>query len=206
MNLKTFGERLIYARKHLNNYGQEAVAKAAGVTRMTISGWEKRDIAKVEATPLSKACKFLGVNLEWIVDGVGPVMITEKAVAPTSEKTLPVYDWDSVSVHKSGTKPREIGEVEVPAYITSGPRSCVTQVPTDYLVEFNQGDTLICDPDGTPTNGQYLLYTLDGQTTIVSYIELPGGRKHISPLTQQAALSQYDENALVAIVKGKWYR
>lgn len=206
MNLSTFGERLVYARKHLNDYGQETVAKAAGVTRMTISGWEKREVAKVEATPLSRACRFLGVNLEWIVDGTGPVMIKDKNKTPASSSSLPVIDWDNVSLHKSGVKTLAIGEESVPAYITSGPRSCITKVPQDYLVEFNKGDTLICDPDGAPTNGQYLLYTLDKHVTIVSYIELPGGRKHISPLTQQAQLTQYEENNLIAIIKGKWYR
>lgn len=206
MNLNTFGERLLYARKHLNSYGQETVAKACDTTRMTISGWEKRTIAKVEASTLSKVCHFLGVNLEWMVDGTGPVRIRDKAAPSTSLRSLPVIDWNSIPVHKSGSKTLTVSDVEVPAYISGGPRSCITQVPQDYLVEFNKGDTLICDPDGSPDNGQYLLYNLDGKMTIVSYIELPGGRMHVSPLTQQAQLSQYDENQVAAIVKGKWYR
>jgi transcriptional regulator with XRE-family HTH domain len=51
---------------------QSELAKAIGVTRATVSFWERGDIKKIEATNLSRLCKKLRVSQDYILYGTGP--------------------------------------------------------------------------------------------------------------------------------------
>jgi transcriptional regulator with XRE-family HTH domain len=51
---------------------QSELAKAIGVTRATVSFWERGDIKKIEATNLSRLCKKLRVSSDYILYGTGP--------------------------------------------------------------------------------------------------------------------------------------
>lgn len=199
MQLSTFGSRHKYARTVLNNFSGAQVAEAAGITRASVTNWEKLDEATANAVALNKACQFMGVNLEWMISGTGPIKPNE------NQPTLPVFSWDDIDQKESGETIAPLDQITTSAYMPKGPRSYAVRIPFDSLIEFAAGDTIIVDPDRNPRNGQYLLYKLDGKQAIVNYIELPGNRKHVSPLTPNAELQQYQSDALIAVINGKWY-
>lgn len=68
VDAREFGRRLLQAR---TDYGrtQEQVARAAGVTRSTISQWETGIINKVDAFALLQVARYLRTTAEWLLDG-----------------------------------------------------------------------------------------------------------------------------------------
>lgn len=200
MQLTTFGERFEYARTVLNDYTRADVGRAIDATRATIGQWEKKPQANVDALLLSKACKFLGVELSWVITGSGQIRPDEKQTS-----ALPVIQWDDTELYSQGITPSTVEEISASPHMPRGPRSYAVRIPSDELIEFAKGDMIICDPDATPANGQYLLYKTNKGITIVSYIELTGNRQHISSLDKDSTLDQYNPARLIAVIHGKWY-
>lgn len=199
--LNNFGKRLKHARTVLNSLSMQALADAAGVSRTTIHHWEKLDDASVFASSLNLACQALRVPLQWVVDGTGPMTIADQQ----QQAKLQVVGWEDVVSQAGGNLTAVVQEIQPSPYMPRGPRSFGVRLETTAAAEFNAHDTVIVDPDATPTNGQYLLYMLDNELTIVTYIELPGNRRHISTVTVEPVLQQYQATALVAVINGKWY-
>lgn len=206
MNLEFFGERVYYARKVLNDFSLTQVGHAINANRTTIQIWEKSKdrIGTAKSNNLWAFCKYCGVEFQWVLTGTGPIK-QERPIDKDSSTTLPLIKWEDIELLKTGGKPKALGDAEAPVYLGYGERSAITTVPVQMLAEFNKGDRIIIDPDLTPDNGQYLIYSFNEQATIVTYIELSGGRKHISPLTEQAGLENYDPKKQLAVIKGKWY-
>ncbi|SDZ95586.1 SOS-response transcriptional repressor LexA (RecA-mediated autopeptidase) [Marinobacterium iners DSM 11526] len=201
MKLTTFGERFEYARSVLNDYTHADVARAIDVTRATIGQWAKKEQANVDALSLNKACDFLKISLSWLITGTGPI----RPDSASNSKSLPVINWDDTELYIHGITPSSYAEVSASPYMPRGPRSYAVRIPTDNLIEFAKDDTIICDPDAAPSNGQYLLYKTSEGITVVSYIELTGSRKHISPLDKNATPEQYNPDNFIAVINGKWY-
>ncbi|MGY8872183.1 MAG: hypothetical protein ACKVJE_17230 [Pseudomonadales bacterium] len=203
MNLSSFGARMHYARTTLNRYSATDVAKYSAVTRMTITGWEKKETADVNALSLQKACDYYKISIEWAITGRGNIQTTNDC---TTVRKLPLISLNDVIDHAAGKKEaQEIKEIEVANYINSGPRDFIVRVEKDFSVEFHAGDTIICNPDMKPENANYILYHSDSGTTIASYIELPGNRKHISGVDNKESLEQFQADRFIATICGKWF-
>lgn len=201
-SLTRFGDRMRYARKTINNFSTIQVADHAGLTRMTISDWEKREEATVTASKLKTVCDYYGVNLEWIVSGTGP--ITKDELDAITQKELAVLQINDVQAYLSGKlTPAQYRSVAVASYIQSGPRDFLIEIDKDYSVEFHKGDTIICNPDLPAENTAYILYKSGRSTIIASYVELPGNRRHISSL-DGSSLEQYQADHYIATICGKW--
>lgn len=204
MNLSSFGARMRYARTTLNRYTATDVASHCGVTRMTISGWEKKEEADVNALSLQKACDYYKISIEWAITGRGDIHAKSKQ---TTVRKLPLISLKDAATHAAGKKEtNEIREIEVANYINSGPRDFIVQVEKDFSVEFHTGDTIICNPDMKPENANYILYRSDSGVTIASYIELPGNRKHISGVDNKESLEQFQVDRFIATICGKWFK
>ncbi len=203
MNLSSFGARMHYARTVLNRFTAQEAANHAGVTRMTITGWEKKEQADVNALSLQKICDLYKINISWAISGTGEI---QKAPTHISVKKLPVISLANVIEHAAGKKTaHEIREVEVSDYINSGSRDFIVNIERDYSVEFHQGDAIICNPDKRPSNANYILYKSDDGITIASYIELQGNRKHISSVDGKGSLEQFQPDRFIATICGKWF-
>lgn len=61
----TFGEKLSKIRKE-NNYTQEQLAEALGVSRQSVSKWEA-DIAFPETEKIIKISEIFGCSLDWLL-------------------------------------------------------------------------------------------------------------------------------------------
>lgn len=206
MNLEYFGDRVHYARKHLNNYSLSQVGNAIKINRATIGNWEKSKdlVGKAEAGNLWSFCQYCRVDFQWMLTGTGNPELKEKKQSEDQE-SFPLIHWNDIGKYSAGI-PLEYEEyVKAAPYIASTARSAATELDKEMLVEFNRGDLILFDPDLAPENGQYLIYNLDNEITIVSYIELTGGRKHISALTNNASLENYIPTNKLAVIKGKLY-
>lgn len=79
LDAKTFGRRLRQAREDLTRT-QDQVARAAGVTRSTISQWETGIVNKVDAFALLQVARYLRTTADWLLDGE-PRTVNEKPAA-----------------------------------------------------------------------------------------------------------------------------
>lgn len=103
--METFGERL---RKVRGEKSQQFVATAAGVTRETISQWERGDTnpENIGNAKLQKAVTALGTTMDYLKLGRGPAKVVtlnvdsvqgmddEDDFDPRYGVMLPVYDMD----------------------------------------------------------------------------------------------------------------
>ena len=67
--METLGKRLNYARRK-KGYTQDSLAESIGVSRGVIFNLEK-DKTTPQAIVINAICQTLGVNKDWITDGVG---------------------------------------------------------------------------------------------------------------------------------------
>jgi|GEM_PF-3669192 transcriptional regulator with XRE-family HTH domain len=75
------------------------VADAADITEATMSAWRHGNPKKPAADNVLKACKFLRINIEWLIFGKKPMSITdnhalviEKHLKPQHEKLLKLFE------------------------------------------------------------------------------------------------------------------
>lgn len=64
-NLSTFGKRVTELRKE-KNLTQKALGEIVGVTKNTVSTWE-RDLRMPEFETLNALCSFFGVNTAYLL-------------------------------------------------------------------------------------------------------------------------------------------
>lgn len=83
-DMNTMSERLRMVRKE-RGLTQEALGRAAGVTKQAISAIEKGKTSESTASTADRICTKLGINHKWLVNGLGP----RDAVGPEPE-------WDDV--------------------------------------------------------------------------------------------------------------
>lgn len=67
--METLGKRLNYARRK-KGYTQDSLAESIGVSRGVIFNLEK-DKTTPQTIVINAICQTLGVNKDWITDGVG---------------------------------------------------------------------------------------------------------------------------------------
>ena len=74
--MNTIGNRLAYARK-LRGYTQDDLARASSVSRGVIGNIETNR-AKTQTVYLLAFCQALGINSEWLINGIGPIESDEE--------------------------------------------------------------------------------------------------------------------------------
>jgi len=70
-NTETLGGRIKYARER-KGWDQPALAEKLSTSRTLVSGWE-RNLGKPRITRVSRLAETLGVSLEWLLYGDGPM-------------------------------------------------------------------------------------------------------------------------------------
>lgn len=163
MNNKRFVER----RKELG-LTQAETALAVGVSRVSISQWEKGETSP-KGVNLHKLANVLKCDPSWLLTGQGsPVPAnTEPSnveAGPELQGAYPVISWvqagDWSQIH-------EINRLEADHYPC--PVKCSKQT---FLLKvcgmsmspvFNEGELIFVDPDVQPTNGKYVIARLDDE-------------------------------------------
>jgi transcriptional regulator with XRE-family HTH domain len=68
---KTWNERLSEALKD-SPYNKSEFAKAVGVSSPTVTDWTSGEIKEIGAERAARACRVLGINSRWLLEGKGP--------------------------------------------------------------------------------------------------------------------------------------
>lgn len=137
---------------------QQQLGDKIGVSKATISQWEKGDYSP-SGQNLYTLAKVLGVSAEWLLSGRGDPKFQN--VEPT---ILGVHSIPVLSYVQAGqlTEVQEIREVDggfeyVQADDDIGERAFAMRISGDSMTpEFGEGDLVIIDPDIEPVPGDYV--------------------------------------------------
>ncbi|MFM4722405.1 LexA family protein [Aeromonas veronii] len=161
----------IFSRRTALNLSKTALAKAIGVSDVSVGKWES-GLNQPKGRYLNDLAAALGVSVDWLLAGGG-----EGATAP-SQETMPGYHNVEPAVIPQGNRVpilsyvqagnwREMceqattfdGNVEyVSASIDIGPRGFGLWLRGNSMTPiFNEGDLVIVDPDESPRPGDYVV-------------------------------------------------
>lgn len=163
-------ERIKQTRKRLG-YSQEILGSRVGVSRVSISQWERG-----ENTPngryLNELAAALGVTVDWLLTGSGdtpqlpaehPILgyhNVEPAVIPQG-KRIPVISYVQAGNWREMCEQATTfdGNVEyVTASVDIGPCGFGLWLRGDSMLpQFKEGDLIIVDPDEAPQPGDYVV-------------------------------------------------
>lgn len=177
-NLDTFGKRLAHARK-TRKLTQREVAKKAGIEQGTLSGLEtEKSPSTASAVPLARA---LRVRIEWLIDGEGdmdldayiPTVDTstsitqfDENVAPVPKrKRIPIISWVQAGAWTESNVTDELTEHDKWMEYTGKWKPCLyaleivgdSMISDDPVYNFAEGGLIVCDPEQTPTSGQFCI-------------------------------------------------
>jgi len=97
--MNTLGQRLKEIRME-KKLSLQDIGNKIGVSRQAISKWEQDPNIKISATNLASLCKFLGVNINWLLHGKGEKnAISDNNSSMEIDKTdviLPLYTEGSM--------------------------------------------------------------------------------------------------------------
>ncbi|MFQ1711358.1 LexA family protein [Aeromonas veronii] len=163
-------ERIKQTRKRLG-YSQEILGSRVGVSRVSISQWERG-----ENTPngryLNELAAALGVTVDWLLTGSGDTPQlpaehpipgyhnVEPAVIPQG-KRIPVISYVQAGNWREMCEQATTfdGNVEyVTASVDIGPCGFGLWLRGDSMLpQFKEGDLIIVDPDEAPQPGDYVV-------------------------------------------------
>ncbi|UCM49373.1 LexA family protein [Aeromonas caviae] len=163
-------ERIKQTRKRLG-YSQEILGSRVGVSRVSISQWERG-----ENTPngryLNELAAALGVTVDWLLTGEG-----DAVVSPREQQVAGYHNVEPALIPQGNRIPilsyvqagnwREIceqatafdGNVEyVTASVDIGPCGFGLWIRGDSMLpQFKEGDLIIVDPDEAPQPGDFVV-------------------------------------------------
>lgn len=158
----SMGDRIRLARKELG-VSQQAIGNRFEISRAAVAQWEAGDTGP--NTPrLGILADMLGVRLEWLVTGQGPMHPGQSSTAwDAGFRPVPVIDFthaghiaDYPGVSAST---REAEFLAADASIGSEAFALVIE-DNSMAPEFSPGDKIIVDPDVTPMPGDYVAATI----------------------------------------------
>lgn len=142
---------------------QQQLGDRIGVTKATVSQWEKGDYSP-SGQNLYNLAKALGVSAEWLLSGKGepdkPLFQNVESTARQDDHKVPVLSYVQAGHWREAHEISDIdGGVE---YITTdlelGEFAFSLRIQGDSMTpEFGEGDVVIIDPDVAPLPGDYVV-------------------------------------------------
>ena len=90
--MSTIRERLAIALAKKRNGSQAELARACGVKQPSVNDWFSGKTKTLKADSLVRASRYLGVRLEWLQSGLGPMKDID---APPIEVREPEPTWSA---------------------------------------------------------------------------------------------------------------
>lgn len=150
----------IRAKRKEMNFTQQKLGDLVGVSKTTVSQWEKGDYSP-NGENLSLLARALGVSIQWILDGKGDSNFENANAKPAKlgERQIPVLSYVQAGLL---TELQEISQPDggleyVRADEDLGELAFAMRLAGDSMTpEFNEGDLIIIDPDIEPVPGDYV--------------------------------------------------
>jgi len=181
MKVMSLGDRLKEARKMVG-MGQVELAQCAGVSQSAVSAIERRNAEASQFTMSLARC--LGVSPVWLATGEGEANATEDDRYRLMN--IPVISWVQAGAWTEVEDPYAAGDAErwIP-YATikqeDSPRMyALTVQGVSMEPTFNEGDTIIVDPDREANNGDYVVVRLDDDDAATfKQLVIEGDRRYL---------------------------
>ncbi|HEM8304488.1 TPA: helix-turn-helix domain-containing protein [Providencia rettgeri] len=212
LSYMSMGDRIRERRKELK-LTQEALAKIAGVNRVTVTGWEKDDYQPNGAN-LQALAEALKCNPIWLVEGTGSCDAPYTRGLSVSVRELPVLSWVQAGTWTetdSGVCLDDVNEyITTTLSLSSGAfalrvnGSSMTTIVKDASIP--DGSIVIVEPDLTrfsSINGKIVVAYIHGGTeaTLKKFVE-DWPNRYLIPLNPFYKTIDFDENCrIVGVVK-----
>lgn len=182
-------------------YSQEQLAKAVGVSDVTISKWEGgRDPNSKHIPMLAKALRCSEIELLHGIANVEP--------GPDISGHVPLISWVAAGAW-SEMEVREYANYPMqPTTAKVGPRAFALRVTGDSMtsmvgISIPDGSTVIVDPDIAPEHGKIVVARMDDSASAtMKKLVIDGGQKYLKPLNPAYPVMPINGNCtIIGVVK-----
>ncbi|MBT5414856.1 MAG: helix-turn-helix domain-containing protein [Rhodospirillaceae bacterium] len=158
---------------------QQKVADRFGISRAAVAQWEAEDTNPGTAK-LEGVAEILGVRIEWLTTGRGPIGAGETDPHDMAGRALvPVIDYVRAGHWSDVVDPYEPGSGSefLATDVSLGSNAFALVIDGESMApEFQAGDKIIVDPDVTPRPGDFVVAKLDGEEKATFKKYRPRGR------------------------------
>lgn len=144
---------------------QEELAKKVGVSRVSVSQWERGDTSP-KGDNFFSLSKALACSAEWLIDGKGDPDFNNVVPASVVGHNIPVLSYvQAGNWCESQAYSGADGDIEyVNADVDDDSRAFAVWVQGSSMTpEFNEGDLIIIDPDVVPLPGDFVVAKNGGE-------------------------------------------
>lgn len=184
--LRDFALRLSTRAEHLG-LSQTEIAERLGLKVPRVSNWfQGRNYPRKEER--RKLAQVLGVNLEWLLEGVGEperkeVVHDEQAPYGLEVRKVPVISWTHAGAAANYEAMPKHWHGQAVTMSRDRKAFALTIEGESMLPDFKPGDRVVCEPSHEPRNGKPVVVKFaDDAVQLRIYTKLPGGRIRLASL------------------------
>ncbi|RAK01630.1 LexA family protein [Aliidiomarina maris] len=195
---------LIKEKRKALKLTQKQLAKAVGVSHVTISQWES-GITSPKGMYIGKLSDALNVTVHELTYGSSP----NTEPGPDLRGKVPLISW----IRAGSWLEMEDGEPEATTYYAHtanvGPRAFALRVKGDSMTSLNggksipEGSVVIVDPDIQAENGKVVVARLDDTSeATLKQLVIDGGQKLLKPFNHTYPVTPVNGNCtVIGVVK-----
>ena len=131
-----------------------------------LTNWASR--GKASENGLKKAHEVYGASLEWLITGKGemrPSAFDENVAPVPKRKRIPIISWVQAGAWTESNVTDELTEHDKWMEYTGKWKPCLyaleivgdSMISDDPVYNFAEGGLIVCDPEQTPTSGQFCI-------------------------------------------------
>lgn len=185
-------------------FTQQQLAKAAGVSHVTISQWESADTTP-KAKYLAGLAKALRVSIDYLISGIEK----DHEPGPDIRGSVPLISW----IQAGNWLEMQTGSFESTVHYLHtakvGPRAFALRVIGDSMTSYTggksipEGSVVIVDPDLTAEHGKVVVARLDDNAeATLKQLVIDGGQKYLKPFNHNYPMMPINGNCtIVGVVK-----
>lgn len=161
--MKSLAERVSFARRRAG-LTQAQLAKRAGVTRAGAGQWETGVTQSLSADVAIKVASALGVRIEWLVYGSGPL-----EEGPAALSKVPLVSWVAAGQWCQSEEPMPLDYQEKQVLTTrfASTKAYALRVRGDSMEPaIRDGAIVIVDPEVAADPGRVVIARLGEETTM----------------------------------------
>lgn len=147
------------------NKSATQIANDLGTKPANIGNWLVRGVS---APGLKKAAEVYGVSLDWLTTGRGemrPLAFDENVAPVLQRKRIPIISWVQAGVWTESNVTDELTEHDKWMEYTGKWKPSLyaleivgdSMISDDPVYNFAEGSLIVCDPEQTPTSGQFCI-------------------------------------------------
>ncbi|WP_228011796.1 helix-turn-helix domain-containing protein [Serratia marcescens] len=185
----TLAERLNMAMAKRNNMTQAALAEASGVAQPTI--WRLTKGKAKTSGRLVDIANALGVNVDWLANGVGEMEGDTPSITPRIERYSQIPVWDENGVTDDFViSPKGKASPSWKAFILKRNSGCA---------EAPAGSIVIVDSDSTPGSGDLVVAKVNSSVSAYRFVD-GGSHGYLSVDDARVPLIELAPDSLIGVV------